>query len=145
MSLSVPTDLAEWVRRRAGAVCEYCLLPQASQEAAFHIDHIKPRVRGGDTSADNLALACVTCSLKKAARTHVRDPKTKKRVPFYHPRRDHWTTHFRWTRTWRVAGRTAKGRATANALGMNRAAIVVIRQGLAALGVFPLEIPDVID
>jgi HNH endonuclease len=137
MSDHIPAALARLVRERGGEVCEYCLLPQSSQEATFHVDHILPLARQGPTSAGNLALACVTCSLKKAARTQARDPRTRKRVRLFHPRRDRWSEHFRWTTTWRLAGRTPTGRATTAALGMNRLAIIAIRQALAALGRFP--------
>src|SRR5207253_8861860 len=74
MSLHIPAALAALVRRRARGVCEYCRLPQRSQEANFHVDHIDPRAGGGRMVLENLALACVTCSLKKAARTYARDP-----------------------------------------------------------------------
>ena len=63
MSERLPAALIKFVRRRARHVCEYCHLPQRSQEAVFHVDHIQPRVAGGPTRAENLALACVTCSL----------------------------------------------------------------------------------
>jgi 5-methylcytosine-specific restriction endonuclease McrA len=58
-----------WLRRqvvfRAGGRCEYCGLAQEGQEATFHVDHIVPRAAGGPTEADNLALACVSCSLRR--------------------------------------------------------------------------------
>ena len=101
MSSNVPRRLTGEVRARAGDVCEYCLLPQDSQEATFHIDHIKPRSRDGDTSLDNLALACVSCSLRKAARHRARDPRTGNLVALYNPRIDDWTDHFTFTKRWR--------------------------------------------
>jgi hypothetical protein len=134
MSSGLSAKLARLVRDRAGQVCEYCKLPQSSQEAAFHIDHICPRAAGGLTDAGNLALACVTCSLKKAARTHARDPLSNELVPLFHPRDDRWTDHFRWTRGNRLVGRTPTGRATVAALGMNRPAVISIRKVLAGLG-----------
>jgi hypothetical protein len=137
MSRWIPPALLRRVRERAGDVCEYCRLPQAFQEATFHVDHIVPLVRQGETTLDNLALACVTCSLRKAARTHVRDPRSRKRVPLFHPRRDRWSAHFRWGSQWKLVGRTASGRATVAALAMNRPAILLIRQALAALARFP--------
>jgi HNH endonuclease len=79
MSEHIPHGVVRVVRARAGRICEYCHLPQILQEAAFHIDHISPRSRKGSSDIDNLALACVTCSLKKAARTHSRDPLSKRR------------------------------------------------------------------
>ena len=142
MSTYIPAGLIERVRARAGGSCEYCRLPQASQEATFHVDHIRPLVKGGRTTEENLTLACVTCSLRKAARTHARDPKTHARVRLFHPRQQRWSEHFRWTRTWRVAGRTPTGRATIMALVMNRPAVVLIRQALVTLGRFPPTAAD---
>jgi hypothetical protein len=46
VSPHIPTRLAQEVRDRANEVCEYCLLPQNSQEATFHIDHVVPRREG---------------------------------------------------------------------------------------------------
>ena len=97
MSEHIPGALARAVRDRAGNICEYCHLPQLLQEAAFHIDHISPRSGKGPSHADNLALACVTCSLKKAARTRARDASSKELVPLFHPRFDRWRDHFRWS------------------------------------------------
>ena len=134
MSEYVPVGLARLVRERAGGRCEYCRLPQSSKEAAFHVDHIKQRSAGGATVEKNLALACVTCSLQKAARTHARDRVSKKRVPLFRPRQDRWADHFRWMRSCRLFGRTPTGRATITALGMNRPAIIAIRQALVQLG-----------
>jgi 5-methylcytosine-specific restriction endonuclease McrA len=137
MSPPIPARLVKRVRGRAKEFCEYCLLPQLFQEATFHVDHIQPLSAQGKTAANNLALACVTCSLKKAARTHARDPRSKQQVPLFHPRRQRWADHFRWGTAWMVIGRTLTGRATVSALGMNRPAIRAIRKALAALGQFP--------
>jgi 5-methylcytosine-specific restriction endonuclease McrA len=139
MSEHIPAALSKRVRQRAGLVCEYCRLPQASQEAAFHIDHIQPRAAQGLTTADNLALACVTCSLKKAARTQVRDPRSKRLVPLFHPRHDRWSDHFRWSSGCRIIGRTATGRATIQAPRMIRRAVIGIRKALVKLGLLLIE------
>src|SRR5437660_1945545 len=72
MSAAIPANVVRYVRLRAREVCEYCRIPQWSQEATFHIDHIHPVADGGQTTEDNLALSCITCSLKKGARTHAR-------------------------------------------------------------------------
>jgi hypothetical protein len=137
MSSRIAPRLAREVRHRAGDRCEYCLLPQSSQEAAVHIDHVVPRSRGGTTGLDNLALACVTCSLRKAARQRARDPDTGKLVALYNPRTEDWARHFGFTKRWRVTGRSSVGRATVEALAMNRDAVVLIRQELVLLGRFP--------
>lgn len=137
MSEHIPADLAAKMRQRARDTCEYCHLPQWSQEATFHFDHVHPLADGGHTVFSNLAMACVTCSLKKAARTHARDPRTGRLAPLFNPRRENWSDHFRWTPTWRIVGKTLTGRATIRALGMNREAVVKIRRAWAYLGLFP--------
>lgn len=57
MSAYIPAGLVDHVRQRAGDACEFCRLPQSSQEAAFHVDHVQRRVDGGPTTQANLALA----------------------------------------------------------------------------------------
>jgi hypothetical protein len=51
----------------------------------FHVDPITPVVANGSTTAENLALACVSCSLKKTVRPSVPDPETLAIVPIFHP------------------------------------------------------------
>lgn len=133
-SCHIPARLDRNVRQCAGDRCEYCRLSQRWQEARFHIDHIVPRSAGGKTTLDNLALACVSCSLRKAARLEARDPKTGDTVRLFNPRRDRWTDHFELTPSFHVRGTTAVGRATARALAVNRAMMVALRRELAALG-----------
>jgi 5-methylcytosine-specific restriction endonuclease McrA len=137
MSVWIPDALVRRVRQRAGNRCEYCLLPQATQEAKFHIDHVFPVKHGGKSSLDNLALSCVTCSLRKGARILVPDPITKRRVTVYNPRKHPWHDHFEWTQSWKILGKTSIGRATLVALGMNRVSVVAIRRAWAVLGEFP--------
>ncbi|MGP8235676.1 MAG: HNH endonuclease [Limisphaerales bacterium] len=62
--MAIPASLRREVRERAEERCEYCGLAAAAQEAAFHIDHVIPVVVGGLMNLDNLALACVSCSLR---------------------------------------------------------------------------------
>ena len=136
MSGHIPAQLVRQVRERAGEACEYCRVPQVSQEATFHVDHILPRILGGATSADNLALACVSCSLRKSAQVTALDPTDGREVRLYHPRKDEWGQHFSMAVDFRFEGRSPTGRATIEALGMNRLAIVAIRRELHLLGRF---------
>ena len=122
----VPASLRSLIVRRAGNRCEYCGLSQIGQAATFHVDHIVPVVEGGQTTADNLALACVSCSLRKAARLRVPDPDSDEQVNIYNPRREVWGEHFRWEGV-RIIGFTATGRATVAALKMNRPIMLAIR------------------
>jgi hypothetical protein len=115
------------VVRRADGRCEYCHLSQEGQEAQFHIDHVVPVVRGGQTVEENLALACVSCSLRKAARQRALDPQTGEEAALFNPRIEQWKKHFCWDGV-KVRGLTPTGRATVIALKMNRALILAIRR-----------------
>ena len=106
------------------------------QEATFHVDHVVPVTAGGLTAEDNLALACVSCSLRKAARQMVSDPESGHQVPIYNPRRDVWSEHFNWDGI-RLVGKTATGRATVSALDLNRPVILAIRALERTLGRHP--------
>jgi hypothetical protein len=121
---------------RAGNRCEYCCLAQEGQEATFHIDHIVPFSVGGATEEENLALACVSCSLRKAARQQAVDPESGQSVPLYNPRQDSWHDHFRWNGALLI-GLSPTGRATLVALSMNRELIVGIRQVESLIGRHP--------
>ena len=123
----IPVRVQRFVVARARGRCEYCGLAQEGQEATFHLDHIIPQSTGGPTTASNLALACVSCSLRKEARRMAKDPQTGRAVALFHPRRQKWARHFRWEGV-TVIGLTATGRATVVALRMNRPVILVIRE-----------------
>ncbi|MCC7306126.1 MAG: HNH endonuclease [Acidobacteria bacterium] len=126
-SSHIPIFLRKLVVKRAEDRCEYCRLSQKGQEATFHVDHVVPVAAGGETAAENLALACVSCSLRKAARqTHI-DPKTSKTVNIFMPRIDEWAEHFEWTGV-RIKGKTPKGRATVELLNLNRKLVLAIRE-----------------
>ena len=125
--MAIPASLRREVRERAEERCEYCGLAAAAQEAAFHIDHIIPVVAGGLTNLDNLALACVSCSLRKGARLEAPDPRSGKMEVLFHPRFDSWRRHFRWEGE-RVIGLSPTGRATIAALNMNRPLVLAIRR-----------------
>jgi hypothetical protein len=127
--VSIPASLRRLVIQRADNRCEYCGLSQLGQAATFHIDHVIPEVVGGSTTKDNLALAslaCVSCSLSKGARQDIEDPETSQMVTIFNPRQQTWKEHFSW-RDVEVVGLTTVGRATVNALKLNRAIIQAIR------------------
>ena len=134
--MSVSDSIRWQVVERAGNRCEYCGLSQEGQEAVFHVHHIFPVSLGGVTELDNLALACVSCSLRKAARVQVPDPASGEQVAIFHPRNDRWNLHFRWQQA-EVVGITATGRATVAALAMNRPITVSIRREESLRGRHP--------
>jgi hypothetical protein len=134
----VPLSLQRRVRDRAKNRCEYCGLSQDRQEATFHLDHIRPRREGGLTVATNLALACVSCSLRKGARTTATDD-TGQAVDIFNPRTQRWTEHFGLTDDFLIVGQTPVGRATVVLLRMNRPLAVQIRREEALLGAYPKQ------
>jgi len=134
--MDIPAHLRRLVIQRAQSRCEYCGLSQISQEAVSHIDHAIPISAGGETVLENLALACVSCSLRKGARLKAIDPRNKTEVPLFNPRRDSWRLHFRWNGA-SLVGLSPTGRATVAALNLNRPAVQAIREEEALRGRHP--------
>lgn len=134
--MAVPAKLRRAVSERARHRCEYCGLAAVGQAATFHLDHIVPQASGGLTISENLALACIHCSLRKGARQKAPDPLSGRMVPLFHPRRDSWGKCFRWDGV-RLAGSTAGGRATVGALDLNSPEHLIIRGFESRLGRHP--------
>jgi hypothetical protein len=109
---------------------------QSLQGATFHVEHVMPRRRGGDTALENLAWACPGCNLGKADRVEAPDPQTGRAVALFNPRRDAWTDHFRWEGH-EIVALTSAGRATLAALDLNRPRRVLIRRAEEMFGLFP--------
>jgi hypothetical protein len=82
------------------------------------------------------ALACFACNRHKGPNVAGVDPKTRRIVPLFNPRRHKWSRHFRWEGPVLI-GRTPNGRATVIALKINLDHRIELRQGLIDEGVFP--------
>lgn len=128
--------LEELVWQRAGHCCEYCQVPQARDRLPFEMDLIIARKHRGPTRASNLCLACFACNNHKGANVAGVDPKTKKIVPLFNPRRHKWGTHFCWDGPL-LKGLTPIGRATVIVLEINLDYRVAFRQELIDEGCFP--------
>src|SRR5437867_2415494 len=103
---------------RCGRRC-YCLLRQYGQAATFHVNHIRPRSKGGETNIKNLVLQCPYCSLHKADKIDATDPMTEQLSRLFHPLQDSWHEHFVLQPDGTCVGLTSVGRATIDALRMN--------------------------
>ena len=100
-------------------LAKYCHLHQSdSPLAALHIEHIIPKVHGGDDDFQNLALACVDCNLYKGTNLTGIDPQTGLVTELFHPRRQRWEDHFEWLGIY-LSGKTAAGRTTIRVLNIN--------------------------
>lgn len=121
--------LSQQVAHRAAHRCEYCQLPAEFHPAPFQVDHIIARQHGGDSSLNNLALACIHCNRYKGPNIAGMDPLSETLQPLFHPRRQIWEEHFRWEHALLV-GRTAIGRATIRTLQCNAEDMLELRREL---------------
>ena len=105
---------------------------------SFSVEHIVPIEKGGESVLENLALACQGCNGHKHTKTEGRDPINKENVALFHPRSQRWQDHFAWDHTGTlILGLTPAGRATVEALKLNREALVNLRRVLSTTGDHP--------
>jgi hypothetical protein len=128
--------LEDLVWRCADGRREYCQVSQHQLDLPFEVDHVISEHHLGLTQSKNLCLACFACNHHKGPNIAGVDPKTKKIVPQFHPRRHKWSWHFRWDGPV-LQGRTPSGRATVIVLRINLDHRIDLRQGLIEEGVFP--------
>ena len=134
----ISTRLRADVTARARGCCEYCRSQDRFSTHSFSVEHILPRSRGGTLTLDNLALSCQGCNNHKYIRTDAQDPISGVTVPLYHPRRDAWDEHFVWSDDYSlVIGISPVGRATVEALRLNRPGVVRLRRLLFEIGEHP--------
>ena len=93
------------------------------------MDHVIAEQHGGQTTFENLALACAQCNRPKGPNIASIDPETKRLVPLFNPRTDEWSDHFR-QEGGRIIPLTPIGRATARLLNFNHKDREEARQNL---------------
>lgn len=105
---------------------------------SFSIEHIHPYERGGAHDLDNFAFSCQGYNNHKYTKTEGRDPEDGTLVGLFHPRQDRWTDHFAWSESFTIiVGLTPTGRATVEALRLNRPGLVNLRRLLVDAGEHP--------
>ncbi len=106
----------------------------------MELEHIVPESRGGSTTEENLWLACSLCNRHKSHRTKAEDPASGQVVALFNPRLQAWNEHFSWVEAGTcIAGLTAIGRATVQALELNRPVLVQARLKWVEAGWHPPE------
>jgi HNH endonuclease len=126
------------VRSRARGCCEYCRSQERFATESFSLEHIVPLGSGGMDDIENLALACQGCNNHKYIKTEGVDPVTGTAVALFHPRLQKWRDHFIWSHDFTlVLGLTSTGRATVEALRLNREGLVNLRRALFQIGEHP--------
>jgi hypothetical protein len=133
---ALSSTLRQLVIERAQGKCEYCCLHQDVSIYRHEIDHIIAQKHGGQTSADNLALACLPCNRAKGSDLTTFDPLSNDVVPLFHPRRQSWTDHFTFDGV-HIIGLTPIGRATVLLLRLNAPARILQRQVLRDQNRYP--------
>lgn len=137
-SAYIPQDLRRRVAEQSRHRCGYCLSSEAIVGMAMTIDHLIPESLGGPTEEGNLWLACSTCNSRKADRISARDPQTDEIAPLFNPRAQDWGEHFAWSDTGtHLLGKTATGRATVDALQLNRVVLLEGRRSWVKVGWHP--------
>ena len=134
----IPAALRERVATAAHFRCGYCQTARAIIGQPLHIEHIVPLAAGGQTSEDNLWLACPLCNGHKGTQTDALDPVTGERVPLFNPRKQNWHDHFAWSDNGAIIlGVTPIGRATIFALHLNNEYVGPSRRIWIAAGWHP--------
>ncbi|MBD2494583.1 HNH endonuclease [Nostoc sp. FACHB-280] len=141
MSVYIRVELQRQIRECFGECCAYCRTAEFLTAMTFEFEHIRPLSVGGETVFKNLCFACPSCNRYKADRQSAIDPQSGETVALFHPQEQVWQEHFAWdeSRT-QMNGLTAIGRATIEALQMNRKALVRARAMWVKLGEHPPEL-----
>lgn len=85
-----------------------------------------------------MALACLGCNIIKSDKTEFTDPVSLHLSSLFNPRTMSWEEHFMWDETSTlIIGKTATGRATIEALNLNRRPLKNLRRALIAIGEHP--------
>ncbi|PYT96160.1 MAG: hypothetical protein DMG38_24845 [Acidobacteria bacterium] len=53
--MAVPEALSRAVRSRAHGRCQYCFMHESLKGATFHVEHVIPQSKGGESTLENLA------------------------------------------------------------------------------------------
>ncbi|NER45996.1 MAG: HNH endonuclease [Symploca sp. SIO1A3] len=138
MSTYIRVELKRRIRQHFSECCAYCRTAEFLTAMTFEFEHILPLSAEGETVFENLCFACPSCNRHKSDRQTAIDPESGKAVALFHPQKQVWTKHFAWSEGGKeLKGLTAVGRATIEALRMNRPALVQARVMWIKLGEHP--------
>lgn len=85
----ISKEIRQQVLKRDGYRCRYC----GSHSEVFHMDHVYPISKGGETTVNNLVTACPSCNIKKKDRVGVwpHDPDVATRIGEYETKKAYGT------------------------------------------------------
>lgn len=138
MSAYISESLRSRIAKSDRNRCCYCLTSEINSGIRMTYDHIYPRSKGGETSFENVCLACQNCNEFKGNIVEAMDPLTGETVSLFNPRQQEWSNHFQWSSDGtQIEGITAVGRATVTALRGNNPVIVAARRRWVAVAWHP--------
>lgn len=132
----ISANLRRQVISRADNRCEYCLIHQQDTAYSHEVDHIIPTKHRGETTPENLCLACLECNRHKGSDFSSFDPETDQITPLFNPRQQMWADHFRLEES-RIIPLTAVGRVTVFLLDFNNEYRLRERQALIKANRYP--------
>jgi HNH endonuclease len=100
------------------------------------MEHIIAEKHDGITDAENLALACPCCNRFKGSDLGSIDRETQQLTPFFHPRLQQWSDHFR-LEGGLIIPLTPEGRVTAKILQFNLSERILEREQSIQLRTYP--------
>ncbi len=128
----ISTKLRKLIAERANYCCEYCLQPESLSFVSHQADHIISEKHDGETTADNLALACILCNKYKGSDIATLDQVTSEITALFSPRQDKWHDNFTLNSDGMLSSKTAIGRGTIKLLRLNQIERVEERKLLLA-------------
>ena len=141
MSAYISVELQRLIREHFKDCCAYCQTSEHLTVTNFEFEHIQPRSAGGETNFENLCLSCPSCNRYKSSRQTAIDPLTREQVVLFNPQKQLWNDHFKWNQNQtEIIGITTEGRATIEALRMNRPQLIRVRAMWVKMGEHPPEI-----
>jgi HNH endonuclease len=135
MSVYIAASVKKLVSQRANGACEYCLMHQDFSIYSHEIDHVVATKHGGQSTVDNLVIACLPCNRHKGSDLTSIDPITGVITTLFNPRTQIWSDHFK-LEGGLVLGLISIGRTTIFLLQMNEVSRLQLRQALVDQGLY---------
>ena len=132
----ISATLRKLIADRAKGQCEYCLVLESEVLLAYQPDHIIARQHGGESTAKNLAFACVHCNRNKGPNIASINPNSGQLTPLFNPRTQIWADHFLLEGAY-IQPLTPIGRVTIQLFKLNHPERLRIRQALIEMGKYP--------
>ena len=121
--MSIPEEVREQVRQRAGFACEYCGVTETDTAGQLTLDHFHPRARGGSDASGNLIYCCHRCNEYKSDYW----PQAPGVPALWNPRQEAAQDHFLELADGSLHALNAVGGLTLRHLRLNRPALIAHR------------------